>query len=313
MSELPRPSLDTYDPNTDHVDEPEVDDSVEKTGRLERVRVFGRGVVKTASRYATTGGEFMSSKYRSKVADPISDRLEERRQEKAQRAQAAKTDRDAAPERPLRNLRTDATEILGETHLRSSARGVSRDAAKLSHGAYVSIRNANQPRDDFLRWRQARLLEKAAKLDGRPRHANRKKMYEDRAAWRERQQDSRKTKRNKRIEKRDTANERREERYQQWIDHYVDKRIDRYYQRAIKQRMRDQGISPRNIFAANDRYQFLKRLPKEQKGRMIREIILDVREENIRRGRLDPSHSLPSDALKRPIRDALYHRLHQTT
>lgn len=282
-----------------------VDTIEDVDSRLERARKFGRETISAATSLARLSGERVSDLYREKVSEP----LEERRQEKTRRHQDAIRDRANAPTRPLNDLRTDDTEILGSSHKRSAARRVTRGVADISHGTYIKVQNAEKPRDDFLKWRQARLLEKAVKLDGRPRLAKRKEMYEKRAAWRGRQLDRRNNKRKKRTERLRTANDRREERYQEWVDYYVDHRINKLYHREVGRLMKERGISPRSVLSTRDRYEFFRTLPENKKRSMIRKIILDVREDNIRKGKLDPSHQVPADTIKRSIRKSLYHRM----
>lgn len=235
----------------------------------------------------------------------------------------AQIDREFAPERELNKLITDDKEILGrDTHLGRDMRQKTRDITNAVHEQYVDARKAlGTPRDQYLEFRRDRIALKVQRLERKVaenpttlygKHLkNELDMFKKRQAWRERQITQRGNKHSGRVDTLTNRKRERNERYHDHMDRYVQKQIEIYRKKEIERRMQQAGIDPKDPMQARQRVDFIKNLSKKDQQVITRNAILDIREKNIREGKLNWRYAVTTPEDKDKIRKI--HEYHRAT
>lgn len=214
----------------------------------------------------------------------------------------AKIDRATAPERDLDDLITDDQEILGHSGtLGKDMREGTRDVMNTVDKMYVSARNLNPAsklRDSYLTFRRDRLTRKVEELEQKVstgpdtflnrRQKARLEMLKNRREWKNRLLEKRDKKYTARAEKLGVRAGKRSEKFQQQVDKYIAGKIEAMRRKEQRKLLKEHGFGRTSrALSPVERARFLANLPPDTKKRLTREAILAVREQNIKKGKLD--------------------------
>ena len=238
------------------------------------------------------------------------ERLKSFLQERARRADDAEADYESAPERPLDELKTDVTEILGES-TNGMFRNSSRAAAdRLESRAERADGKADimTRREKYLEYRENATANKIRRIEDKMadssngffanqinrqrRHKVKNLKFKTKVMTHQRAgiERSRKTK---------------PEEIRKKIDKLINDRIKAAERKAQRVVMRqEKGINRRQLA---QKAEFLAKITPEQKAKIVREAILQVRKENIQDGLIDASYVVDDTLNGRKIR-GLYER-----
>lgn len=236
----------------------------------------------------------------------------EHRSYKAQRQRDAERDRRHGLRDMMleHTLLTDDKEILGSSdHFGRNLRQTTMETTNTIHAKYVDSReHLAKPRNKYLEYRHDRLKLKARRLESKldeaylnreegsaipdtlwNRHLRRKhENVKKRTKWRKGQLKTNRNAHTKRTEKLGGKYISREEKRQLYIDGYIKKAIDHERNKMVRERMRDKGIKPRGRSheMTKRRLEFLKNLTIDDKRQIVKTAMLNIRQENIRSGKL---------------------------
>lgn len=232
--------------------------------------------------------------------------------EQERRGLNATLDRLAAPERDLDQLITDDQEILGQSiHLGREMSHGTKSVMNAMDRQLASLRQKNpgsKLRDAYLSYRRDRIalkidrLERLVTTNPESRLNKRRKkeldMFKKRLKWREGQIENRFKKATSRTEKAATRLTGRDEKLQQQIDKYVASKVEAMRRKEERKLLKREGVSKLN---PAERARFIANLSAETKKRLTREAILAVREENIRKGKLDWLYEVDTEKDRRDV------------
>lgn len=192
--------------------------------------------------------------------------------------------------RPVDQLRTDVTEMLGERtgvlegHYRRKADSIHEKVQKAEHN-----KDHKGMRESYLRYRNDRATIKIQRIQektsGKPgglldrqRHVSVKNLeYKQKI-------------RNNQINALETKRQNKPEQLQKKIDQLIQKKLKAVMRKAERNVLREQHGVRKHDFAK--RAEVLARLTPQQKRQIVREAILLVRRENIARGKLDDDYEV---------------------
>ncbi|MDQ5932617.1 MAG: hypothetical protein QG649_702 [Patescibacteria group bacterium] len=226
-------------------------------------------------------------------------------QQREQRAEEAQLDYETAPDRPLDDLKTDASEILGEKtgFLRGSYRSVADNLEARASIAETKV-DIQSTREKFLEYRSNAAQNKMNRIN--ERIANSSDGFLAKQINRQRRQSVDKLSykkgiRDQHIAKLAERRQKKPEELRKQIDKLVDQKIkavERKAQRVVMRR--EKGIKPHQVAK---KAEFLAKLTPEQKAKIVRESILQVRKQNIKKGALDVSYQIDDTLETRQIGD----------
>ena len=238
------------------------------------------------------------------------ERLKSFLQERAQRTEDAEADYESASERPLDDLKTDVTEILGEKTdglFRNSARGA---ADKLESRAEHADTKADvmTRREKYLEYRENATANKIRRIEDKMADSSNGFFANQINRQRRHKVKSLKFKSKVMSSQRagiERSRKTKPEELRKKIDKLVNDRIKAAERKAQRVYMRqEKGINRMHLAK---KAEFLAKITPEQKAKIVREAILQVRKENIKGGLIDSSYTVDDTLSGRKIR-GLYER-----
>lgn len=210
------------------------------------------------------------------------------------RNEQAALDYEALPVRPIDELITDDKEILG-----SHARGLFRDRARKQADTLVEkidraedAKDTVTKREKYLEARSNFTKVRIDKLTARIENSPDNILTRPLNGWRREKLHDLQLKNKKRAKSAGKAEKKRQEKpeaLQRKIDELVKKKIDALHKKAQRIELSRNGIKRYNVVK---RTEFLAKLSPEDKKRIKREAIRQVRKKNIELGRLGREYSV---------------------
>lgn len=208
------------------------------------------------------------------------------------------------PERDIDNLRTDATEILGEKPglLMGRYRRKTNDILEKIDKA-EDKKDVPGTREKYLAYRSNRTQVKIDRT--KEKISSSSDSFLSRQINRQRRQKVEALTTKGKIlsragNKLEAARTGKPERLQKKIDEYVKKKVDAMYRKARRQEMQKHDIGKVNFVK---RAEFLAKLTPEKKKEIVREAILLARKKNIESGRLDATYGVDDTLSTRKVGD----------
>ncbi len=246
------------------------------------------------------------------------ERHTERSEQKEQRRYDADLDQYVQGRlRSTEKLVTDDTEILGEspsvkTEFHAKAKDATQTLDKTITEARVHspLRSWRTSRIESSRDHYKRKVDRLQrKIDLHPNSLLNKwrkselDTFQKRVSWRNKKLAKHAGKVEKIQTKHDNRSKKRNEALKKRVDYYVDKKIEAMRRKEERKLLRKEGITARGPLDKKDRVRFLANLPEDQRKAITRAAILEVRRENIRRGKLDATYEVDESQKTRKIND----------
>jgi hypothetical protein len=211
-----------------------------------------------------------------------------------ERNHQADLDYGSTLERPVEELITDDKEILGD-----HARGLFRDQARKKADNLVDkiaraegAKDTVTRREKYLEARSNFTQTRIDKLEARIENSSDNMFTKRLNGWRREKLRDLKAKNKKRTASITSIEKKRQgrpEELQRNIDKLVKNKIDAMHKKAQDVELRRNGIKKHNILK---RHEFLAKLTPDDKKRIVREAIRQVRKKNVELGRLERGYSV---------------------
>lgn len=251
-----------------------------------------------------------------RVARKLLGRIDNSPAAQAERVLAARRDRSEQDIlRPAESMIVDDKEILGKSEfVNLQVQQAQHDI--INYKATTELRDSLvTPRKNYVDWRRKRIQIKVdrlqRKVDASPDtrwNRHRKKtldMFKNRVEWRKGQLNKYAESKTKRAEVLSGRIDKRNVQLQKEIDHVINKKIEAQRRKVERTMYKNDKGHTFSSFVIHpiERTNYMNSLTAAQRQEITKQAILNIREKNIKKGRLDVSHAVDPNTESREVND----------